>query len=48
MPFAGAVIHSGKKTVGRVLGLFSLSLPKAQLLDISRKLVEIHKGRFVS
>jgi len=44
MPFAGVVIHFGKETVARVLGLLSLSLPKVQLLDISRKLAEMHKG----
>jgi len=44
MPFVGVVIHFGKETVARVLGLLSLSLPKVQLLDISRKLSEIHKG----
>ena len=43
MPFAGVVIHFGKETVARVLGLLSLSLPKVQLLDISRK-AEMHKG----
>ena len=44
MPFASVVIHFRKETVARVLGLLSLSLPKVQLLDISRKLAEIHKG----
>ena len=44
MPFAGVVIHFGKETVARVLGLLSLSLPKVQLLDVSRKLAEILKG----
>ncbi|KAF5357177.1 hypothetical protein D9756_006793 [Leucocoprinus leucothites] len=32
------------QTVARVLGLLSLSLSKVQLLDVSRKLAEAHKG----
>lgn len=32
------------ETVARVLGLLSLSLPKVQLLDVSRKLAEVYSG----
>jgi len=44
MLFASVLIHFGKEIVARVLGLLSLSLSKVQLLDISRKLAEMHKG----